>query len=102
MSGTTKYFWVISAEFVKNLDEPVREYHEHSYTIRTQETGNGFMGDVYEASEGERVTRIGLLNYAIGELLKSQNKARRAAGKAVMFDTSNVLVRFFDCGNNEL
>lgn len=97
-----KYFWMISADFSRELPHPVREYHEHGYTIKTHDTGMGFRGDVYTAKPGETVTRMGLLCLAIRELVASQNKSREASGKSGVFTDSNVIVKAFDCGRNEL
>jgi len=101
-SEPVKYFWMISADFIRTLPEPEYEYHSNGYTMKTQETGLGFMADTYTAQPGETVTRLSLLVFAIRELLKSQNEGRQAAGKTVMFDASHVIVKAFDCGRNVL
>lgn len=97
-----KYFWMLSADFLKALDEPIREYHDNGYTLKYTESGQGFMADTIEVSAETTVTRMGLLVVAIETVLKAQNERRRAAGKRLMFDESNVIVKSFDCGRNEL
>jgi hypothetical protein len=100
--ATVRYFWMISADFIKKLDEPVREYFADGYQIKNVETGQGFMADTIEFPADETVTRMGLLNYAIRRLVESQNDRRAQAGMRIMYDESNVILRAFECGRNEL
>jgi hypothetical protein len=100
--ATVRYFWMLSADFVKPLDEPVREYSEHGYTIKNVESGQGFMADTIEMPADASVTRMGLLVHAMKELLDAQNEGRRAQGKRIMFDESHIIAKSFDCGRNEL
>jgi hypothetical protein len=100
--ATVTYFWMISADFIKKLDEPVREYFEDGYQIKNAETGQGFMADTIEFPADETLTRMGLLNYAISRLVESQNDRRAQAGMRIMYDESNVILRAFECGRNEL
>lgn len=100
--ATVRYFWMMSADFVKPLDEPIVEYHEYGTSIKTTISSQGFMADTIEMSADAKVTRMGLLVHAMGELLKSQNEGRRARGERIMFDESNIIAKSFDCGRNEL
>lgn len=113
MSETTKtetstdqnvisYFWWISGDFSRKLDEPKREYFDGGYRIKEYETGTGFMGATIELPADQEVTRIGMLNYAMDQLFESQNKARRQRGCTVMFQSGDLQVKGFDCGRNVL
>lgn len=97
-----QWFYWISADFTQKRDQPKREYFENGYREITHETGVGFMGRTIELPADESVTRIGFLNYAIDQILETQNESRRARGETIMFDRSSVMVKAFDCGRNEL
>lgn len=98
-----RYFFAISVEFTKTLDEPKKTYFDGGYRIQDTETGQGFLAETVELpADDKSATRIGFLNYAIERALNAQNKMRTQQGCTVMFDHSNVIVKWFDCGRNEI
>lgn len=99
---TVRYFYWISGDFSRKLAEPKREYFDGGYRIDEYETGTGFLGETVELSANEVVTRIGLMNYAMARLINSQNEGRAQRGCSIMFDKSDLHVKAFDCGRNEL
>jgi hypothetical protein len=102
MSETTTYYFIISADFSRKLDEPTTEYVPGGYTIKEFETGTGFISDTIKLPADQEITKLGLLNYAIEQLVERQNRNRAAQGRTIMFDRTHVFVKFFDAGRNEL
>lgn len=102
VENKVRYFYAISAEFVRKLDEPKREYFDGGYSVRQNESGQGFMADTIELDADAEVTRMGLLNYAIQELVERQNKMRTQQGYTIMFEAKDTIVKWFDCNRNAL